>query len=49
LRGAGDRAVDAEGLSEPEDSQQHHEHQGQDGSSFRDLGTADLGAQPLQR
>ena len=46
LRGAGDRAVDAEGLPEPEDSEQHHEHQGQDGGGFRDLGAAGFGAQP---
>ncbi len=49
LRGACDCAVDAESLSEPEDSQQHHEHQRQDGGGFRDLGAADFGAQPMQR
>ena len=43
LGGAGDCAVDAEGLPKPEDSQQHHEHQGQDGGGFGNLGAARFG------
>ena len=40
LRGSRDRSVDAEGLAEPEDSQQHGKHEWQNGRGLGDLSAA---------
>lgn len=42
LRSARNRSVNAEGLPEPEDSQQEEEHQRKNGGGLRNLGTARL-------